>query len=148
MSKELTIAQKKEWAQMLYLQNQLTQKDIAAKVKVTEATMSKWAKNENWDRLRKSLLTSKSEMLAFFYDVLSKLKEKISKEDGIGDSKDADKVVKYTAAIRSLETETSIGEMMETGERFYKYMQATDPAAALTMLNHFDAFIKDQLKRY
>lgn len=148
MGKELTIAQKKDWAQMLYLANQLTQKEIAVKVGVTEKTMSKWVNENHWEKLRKSLLTTKSEMLAFFYDVLSKLKEKINSEDGIGDSKDADKVVKYTAAIRSLETETSIAELMEAGKLFHKYLQSIDPKLALDMLNHFDSFIKDRLKHF
>jgi hypothetical protein len=148
MGNELTAAKKKEWAQMLYLQNQLTQKQIAEKVGAREATISRWVTKENWEKLRKSLLTTKSELLSFLYDVLSKLKDKINSGDGIGDSKDADKFVKYTAAIKSLETETSVAELMEAGRMFHKWMQAVDPQMALTFLNNYDAFIKDNLKRF
>lgn len=146
---DLTTAQKKEWAQLLYLQNQLTQKEIAAKVHATEKTISKWVTNEHWDKLRKSLLTSKSDTLRFFYDVLDNVKKKISEdENGIGDSKMADMVVKYTSAIKSLETDTSISVLMEAGMKFHKYMQTIDPAKALEFLNNYDGFIKEQLKRF
>jgi len=149
MSKELTIAQKKEWAQLLYLQNQLSQKEICKKVRVSEKTMSLWCKKERWDRLRKSLLTSKSDLLRFFYDVLDNVKKKISEdEEGIGDSKIADMVVKYTSAIKALETDTSISVLMEAGMKFHKYMQTVDPTKALEFLNNYDGFIKEQLKRF
>ncbi len=148
MVKELSISQKKEWAQMLYLANQLTQKDIAHKVGTTEATMSKWAKAGNWDNLRKSLLTSKSEILRNLYNILDKLNKKLNEDEGFGDSKTADMYVKYTAAIKNLETETSIASLMDSGQKFHQYLQTIDPKFALDVLNHFDKFIKDQLKRF
>jgi hypothetical protein len=148
MSKELTIAQKKEWAQLLYLQNQLTQKEIASKVKTSEKTICQWVKKEHWEKLRKSLLTSKSEILRFLYNVLDKIKTQIEDQDGIGDSKMADMVVKYTASIKSLETETSISVLMEAGMQFHKYMQTIDPVKALDVLNNYDGFIKGKLKQF
>ena len=148
MSKELTLAQKKEWAQLLYLQNQLTQKEIAAKVRVSENTITAWAKKEHWEKLRKSLLTTKAEILRFLYNVLDKIKTKVEEGDGIGDSKMADMVVKYTASIKSIETETSTGLLMEAGMLFHKYMQTIDLIKALEFLNNYDGFIKDNLKRF
>lgn len=133
---------------MLYMQNQLAQKEIAAKVGVNEKTISLWKDKYCWEQLRKSLLTTKAEVLRFLYNVLDKLKTRIENEDGIGDTKQADMVVKYTAAIKSLETETSVAQLMEAGQRFHKFLQAMDPALALTVLNHYDSFIKDSLKRF
>ena len=148
MSKELSVAQKKEWAEMLYMQNQLSQKEIAVKVGVTEKTITQWKEKYCWEQLRKSLLTTKGEILRFLYNVLDKLKQKIESEDGIGDSKMADMVVKYTASIKSLETETSISVLMEAGMQFHKFMQSVDPAKALEVLNNYDAFIKEKIKRF
>lgn len=133
---------------MLYMQNQLSQKEIAVKVKVAEKTICAWKEKYCWEQLRKSLLTTKAEVLRFLYNVLDKLKTKIEGEDGIGDTKQADMVVKYTAAIKSLETETSVAQLMEAGQRFHKFLQVIDPALALNMLNHYDSFIKDSLKRF
>lgn len=149
MSKELSVKQKREWAELLYMQNQLSQKEIAAKVGVTEKTISGWKEKYSWEQMRKSLLTTKAEILRFLYNVLDKLKKKIeSEEDGIGDSKQADMVIKYTAAIKTLETETSISVLMEAGMQFHKYMQTIDPAKALDYLNNYDGFIKEKIKRF
>lgn len=133
---------------MLYMQNQLSQKEIAAKTGVAEKTISGWKEKYNWESQRKSLLTSKSSLVRFLYNVLDRLKQKIEEADGIGDSKQADMVIKYTASIKNLETETSIGELMEAGMKFHKYMQAINPDEALRFLNDYDGFIKEQLKKF
>lgn len=149
MSKELNTTQKKDWAELLYMQNQLSQKEIAAKVGVAEKTITGWKEKYCWEQMRKSLLTTKGEILRFLYNVLDKLKTKIeAEEDGIGDSKQADMVIKYTAAIKSLETETSISVLMEAGMQFHKYMQTIDPHKALEFLNNYDGFIKEKIKRF
>jgi hypothetical protein len=149
MGKELSNKQKQEWAELLFMQQQLTQKEIAVKVGVAEKTLSGWKDKYCWEQLRKSLLTSKSEILRFLYNTLDKLKTKIENaDDGIGDTKLADMVIKYTAAIKSLETETSIAALMDAGMQFHKYLQAVDPTEALKMLNNYDGFIKERIKRF
>lgn len=148
MSNELTMKQKREYAETLYLRGQLSQRDIAAKVGVSEVTISKWSKKDDWEKLRKSLLTKKSELLSFLYDLLGKIKDQITEQKNTGDSKDADKFVKYTAAIKTLETETSIAELMDAGDRFNKYLRLRDPQKAMEFLNEYDSFIKEQLKSF
>jgi DNA-binding XRE family transcriptional regulator len=148
MSRDLTNTQKREWAEMLYMQNQLSQKEIAIKVGVNEKSITTWKEKYCWEQMRKSLLTTKSEILRFLYSVLDKVKTKIEGEDGIGDTKMADMVVKYTSSIKSLETETSIAQMMEAGMKAHKYFQSIDPAFALQFLNNYDGFIKESLKKF
>lgn len=148
MAKDLSIAQKKEWAELLYLRGDLLQKDIAAKVGVSERTLSKWVGGGEWERLKKSMLTTKSEILRNLYDLLDKISQKLKEEESIGDSKIADMYVKYTAAINNLETETSIAQISEVGRMFVNHLQGIDPQYALSVLNHFDNFIKEKLKRY
>jgi hypothetical protein len=148
MNKELTVQQKKEWAEMLYLTGQHSQKEIAAKVGCKESQITLWKEKGLWEKKRKSLLTTKSELLRFFYDVLDKLKNKINATDGIGTNKDADSAIKWTAAIKNLETESSIADLMEAGKQFHKYLQLTDPDFALKVLNNYDAFIKEKLKSF
>jgi len=150
-NKELTINQKKEWAQFLYLTDNYTQKEIAAKVKVSQKAIGAWVKKENWDVLKKSMLTSKNELLSFFYDTLQKIRKKITEgDDGIGDTKLADMVIKYTAAIKNLETETNTAEKMEVGRMYINYLMSmeSDAEFILTTTNHLDAFIKAGLKRF
>jgi hypothetical protein len=148
MSKELSNKQKREWAEMLFIQGDVTQKEIAHKVNVAEKTISAWAAKYNWDDLRKSMLTTKNDILRNLYNILDKINTKLKDENSIGDSKIADMYVKYAAAIKSLETETSIGQISEVGRMFVNWLQGIDPALALTVLNHLDKFIKERLKRF
>lgn len=147
---ELSIKQKKEWAKTLYQSSDITQKEIASKVGVSEKTLSKWANNpdDNWENMRKSMLTTKSEILRNLYDLLDKISKKLKEDESIGDSKIADMYVKYTAAIKNLETETSTAEIIQVARIFINWLQNIDPVFALEVLNHFDSFIKESLKRF
>lgn len=148
MAKQLTNEQKKEWAQLLFLRGDILQKEIAVKVGVAEKTLSNWVTKGHWDKLRKSMLNTKTEILRNLYDILDKINTKLKAEDSIGDTKIADMYVKYTTAINNLETETSIGQISEVGRIYVNWLMGIDPAFALQTLNHLDAFIKENLKKY
>lgn len=146
---ELTIEQKKEWAQHLYCSNILTQKAIAEKVGVSEKTLSKWVNDGNWDRLRKSLLISKQEQLANLYEQLSEINEAIKKKpegERYADSRQADIMSKITSSIEQLEEETNLTDIMEVGKRFIVFIQQQDFEKSKEVVVLYDAFIKDCLK--
>jgi hypothetical protein len=87
--------------------------------------VSKWV-NENdsaWKRERQRLLISKQDQLNSFYSQLEKLNEQIEDGDGIPDTKQADIQIKLTAAIRNLETDLAIADIIESGMRFIKHIQ-------------------------
>jgi DNA-binding XRE family transcriptional regulator len=148
-TKTLAISQKKEWAKMLYIRNELTQKEIALKVEVSEKTLSKWA-NENdneWDKQRKSLLTTKPEQLKYLYNQLDAIHKHIaSKEEGkrYADSKEADIISKTTASIKNLETETSLGQVIEVASAFVRFVQKENLDDAQKITGWFNAFIKEK----
>jgi transcriptional regulator with XRE-family HTH domain len=148
MPKDLSIKQKKDWAKLLYLQDTLTQKAIAEKVGVTEKTISGWVNDENWEELRKSLLVTKEEQLSMLYNQLSAL-NKVIKDDQkcIPTAGQSDSILKITAAIKNLETETSLTEVFEVGKKFIKHLQQTDFEKAKEVVDLYDGFIKQQLKR-
>jgi transcriptional regulator with XRE-family HTH domain len=147
MSKELKTAQKKELAKILYLQNQYLQKDIAAKVGVQECTISRWVTGEKWDLLRRSMVMTKDVLLGKLYMILEKLTIKIEEsEDGTGDTKDGDKLIKYSATIKNLESETSVAQIIDVARMFVNYQLQINPTQAQITLNDFDAFVKEKLK--
>ncbi len=146
---DLSIKQKKEWAQQLYCEGNITQKAIADKVGVSEKTLSKWANDDNWDRLRKSLLISKQEQLSHMYEQLSEINAAIRKKnpgERYANSKEADIMAKITASIEQLEEETNITDVFEVGKRFITFMQQNDFEKSKELVDYFDAFIKHCLK--
>ena len=138
--------QQHDYAKLLYTTTDLSQKEIAEKVEVTQKTLGKWVNEGLWESLRTSLLTSKTDQIRRLYDILSKVTTAVeSSEGGIGDTKMADMMIKYTAAIHNIETETSAGQMFETGMQFIRFVQKDNVELAKTVGSYFDAFIQQEL---
>lgn len=144
----MTIEQKKEFAKLLYVRERLTQKEVAERTGVSEPTMSKWVREGSWERLRRSLLVTKQEQIARLYDQLEALNDEIGKRDlKVPNNKEADVISKLTAAVRSLETEVSIGEVVEVGMEFCDYVRQHAPEKIGDVVALFDGFIKTTIKR-
>ncbi|MBS7234063.1 DDE transposase family protein [Flavobacterium psychroterrae] len=140
-------AQEKEYAKSLYIGGGLTQKEIAERVSVTEKTLAKWIKEGKWENLKKSLLTTKQNQLSFLYDQLDFLNTDISKRDfKVAVGKEADTIVKISASINRLETETSIGDTVEVARNFIDFVRSQDLELAKKITNLFDVFITAKMK--
>jgi transcriptional regulator with XRE-family HTH domain len=139
--------QEKEFAKSLFIGGGLTQKEIAERVSVTEKTIASWIKKEKWESLKKSLLTTKQNQLGFLYDQLDFLNTDIaSREFKVAAGKEADTIIKLTAAINRLETETSIGDTVEVARNFIEFVRPQDLELAKTITNLFDVFITAKMK--
>ena len=146
---DLSINQKKEWAQQLYCEGSMKQNAIAYKVGVSEKTITSWVNKGNWEGLRKSLLISKQEQLSHMYEQLSEINAAIrNKNPGerYANTKEADIMSKITASIEQLEEETNITDVFEVGKRFITFMQQHDFEKSKELVDYFDAFIKHCLK--
>jgi hypothetical protein len=144
---KLSNDQKREWAQMLYTRFDVTQKEIALKVAADESTIRRWIMEGEWDKMRRSLLTSREDQLRHLYDILAAITMRVKESDELGDTKDADKIIKYTTAIKNLEADVSIGEMIETGMQFIRFVLQRDIETAKLISLQFDTFIKHRLKQ-
>src|SRR5690606_22226338 len=104
-----TKAQAKEYAKTLFLSENVHQKVIAERVGVTEKTIGRWIEAEGWRRLKRSLLTTKQTQISMLYDQLEWINSDIAARDSkVASAKEADVIIKLTAAIEKLEVETSI----------------------------------------
>lgn len=139
--------QEKEFAKSLFISGGITQKEIASRVSVTEKTLTAWIKAGKWDNLKKSLLTTKQAQLSFLYDQLDFLNTDIAARDfKVAIGKEADTIIKLTAAINRLETETSIGDTVEVARNFIEFVRPQDLELAKTITNLFDVFITAKMK--
>ncbi|WP_312078371.1 helix-turn-helix transcriptional regulator [Chryseobacterium sp.] len=71
--------EQKEYAKFLFTEKNLTQKEIAEKVGVTEKTLAKWiSENDNeWKKLKTSLITTKPAQIKSLYEQLERINETI-----------------------------------------------------------------------
>ncbi len=140
--------QKKEWAKMIFLKENLTQKEIAQKVGVTDKTLGKWINEGNWNQYKSSIIITKEQELRRIYMQINELNTHIfSREEGsrFANSKEADTLTKLTAAARSLETDTSIADVIEVAMQVCNFIKKDDLLKAQEMSNYFEAFIKTKL---
>lgn len=138
----------KEIAQILFLQNKLSQKEIAEKLEVSQQTVTRWAKAGNWDSLRKNLLTSKSARLSELYDELEEFNRMIKEKEDykVASSKEADARRKLIMDIKALEGRYSIAQTTSIGMEFCEFVKTAAPNVADKVLNLYNAFVNKTIE--
>jgi transcriptional regulator with XRE-family HTH domain len=151
MGQNITIAQKKEHAKLLYTVEGVTVgKELAERVGVSAQTISKWINSEDWEALRSSVLLTKEAELRRLYRRFTFLNDLIEKRE-IEEQKpvsnsEADSLVKISAAIKNLETDVSASESMEVLKNFINSVRPHNLELAKQMTKYADIFIKSLLK--
>jgi transcriptional regulator with XRE-family HTH domain len=142
-------SQKKEWAQFLITKEGMTQKEAAEKVGVSVVTMNKWYRDGEWARLKQSMLVTRQEQLNRLYMQLEELNNHIMKRpegERFANSKEADSISKLAIAIKTMETEASIADIVEVSKRLLNWMRKYNDSRTVEIANIFNDFIKDSMK--
>ena len=145
---DLTIKQKKEWAAMLYLKENLTQAEIAEKVGVSKVTMNKWVKGEKWEERKAGITLTREEQIKNLYRQVAEINDLIAnREKGkrFATSTEADTLSKLSGAIKKMETETGIADIISVGTRFVEFLRPIDLEKAKEITRLFDIFIRQNL---
>lgn len=150
MSDKLNTKQKKEWAYTLYTkENMVIQKQLAAKVGVSENTISRWVRDENWEKYRNNMLLTREEQMQNLLQELVELNESILlKPSGkrYADSKEADVRRKIIKDIKDLETKANLSEIIQVSTRFTKWLSAFNLEKAKEVSDLLNSFIKENMK--
>ena len=126
---ELSYKQKKDFAQQLYISNPgMTQKEVAERAGVSNATIGRWISEGRWEQLRTGIVATKTEQLSRLYNQLKEAQAR--RGDG--------------NAIRNLETETNIADRIEVGKEFLAYVRrvVTNAEQVKQIAVLFDGYIK------
>lgn len=145
---DLTNAQKKEWAKTLYLRENLTQQEIAERVGVSRVTVSNWVRSGKWEEQKAGITLTRQEQVANLYRQVAEINRAISaRADGerFPNSKEADILGKLSAAIRNMEQETGIADIISVLTGFVEWLRPLDLDKAKELTRLADAYIKDKL---
>ena len=145
---DLTNAQKKEWAKTLYLRENLTQQEIAERVGVSRVTVSNWVRAGKWEEQKAGLTLTRQEQVANLYRQVAEINRAISARaegERFPNSKEADILGKLSAAIRNMEQETGIAEIISVLTGFIEWLRPFDLEKAKELTRLADAYIKDKL---
>lgn len=66
-----------DFAKILFVNENISQKEIAGRLKVTEKTVGKWIKDNNWESLKVSMLVTKDNQLTSLYKQLETINHEI-----------------------------------------------------------------------
>lgn len=144
----LNNSQKKQWAQTLYLRENLTQLEIAERVGVSRVTVSKWVRDGKWEEQKAGITLTRQEQVANLYRQVAEINRTIAtRHEGerFPNSKEADILGKLSAAIRNMEQETGIADVISVLTAFIEWLRPLDLDKAKELTRLADAFIKDKL---
>lgn len=147
---DLTNKQKKEWAGMLYLKENLTQQEIAEKVGVSRITINKWIKAEMWEQRKAGLTLTREEQISLLYQQVAEINRNIKdREEGkrFATSKEADVLIKLSSAIKKMETESGIADIIDVGMRFIEFLRPVNLELAKDVTRMYDLFVKSSIKQ-
>jgi len=144
----LTSSQKKDWAKMLFLKENLTQKEIADRVGVSRVTMSKWCRDGKWEEQKAGITLTREEQISNLYRQVAEINRQIlAKPEGerFASAAEADILAKLSAAIRKMESETGIADVISVITKFINYLRPLDLDKAKETAQLADGFIKSIL---
>jgi len=145
MKENLTPDERKQWARTLYTTNGKTAKEVALTVNVDEATIREWIRQGLWNTVRRSLLISKNAQMHRLYDLVDKLNEKMIGDEEVN-HKDVDLLLKYTAAIKNIDTDnSSTYALMDVAETFTSWLHRRDLELTKVFTEQFDIFVRERM---
>jgi DNA-binding XRE family transcriptional regulator len=144
----LNNAQKKEYAKMLFLTDDLTQQELAERAGVARKTVQRWMDTENWKGMKVSVMITREEQIKRLYAQLKAINDAVSerKEQRYATLAEADIIAKIAASIQKLEGEVGAGEIISVFRRFQSWLRRVDLKKMQEIAPLFDVFIKDNLK--
>ena len=145
----LSINQKKELAELIYTKGNISQKEVAARVGISENTIGKWVKAGKWDVIKTSITLTREEQLRRLYMQIAEYNTAIeSREQGkrFASSKEADAINKLATAIDKLERETGTRDILDVSKKMLDWLRRFDLTKAQDISELFDAFLKDNLR--
>ena len=147
MANELKPNQRKEWAKLIFLRENVTQQEIAERVGVSRLTVNRWAKE--WEGLKLNLLQTREERIASTLAQLDELDRSIAnKEEGkrFPTAAEADIRRKLTADLEALEQEASIRDIYNVSRGLLDYIRQTDLEKAKELSDYFDSYITAKVR--
>lgn len=140
---------KKRIAQQLYLDSGYTQEEIASSVGVARQTVSRWIHTEKWNELREAKKVTPAELIISWKKQIMEINQQIQarpRGERYASTAEADTIGKLTGAIKKLEGELGISDIVACSIQFLSWLRGVDADKAIEFNQLFNAFIKDKTK--
>lgn len=152
MSKTRTkreLSQIRDYAQLLFVNQKLTQKEIAIKTEMSEVTISKWVKQGKWEDLRKTISVTREERMRSTINQLTELDNLIATREEkyrFPDKNESNIRRRLVSDLAALENECGLTDVINVSIKLLEWVRGVEPLKAKEISQIFDAYIKDQLR--
>ena len=122
--------------------------EIAERVGVSRVTVNNWIGKGNWEQLKASITITREEQLKNLYRQLAELNNAImGKPEGerFPNAAEADTISKLSNAIKKLETEVGLADIISVFSDLLKWVRTYDSTQAKEITPLLDAFVKSKL---
>lgn len=133
-------------ARTLYMSGGHTLEEIAELLGLSDRTVKSWAKDGNWVKLRASQAITPQRLLDDLYMMVNQIIEKVNeRKDRIANPTEAKTISQLADAIKKMQTDVGIVEIVGVGSRFINWVRQIDLDKAKEISKYFDGFIKDNV---
>lgn len=154
MATKKELEQKKELARLYYMQGEV-QKSIAAKVGVSETTISRWVDRDGWEARRAGVNVTRPEIVNKNLVLISKLLDKLNSEEvSLADvGKIVDQISKLAAAIERIDKKANVIDAIEVFSALNRWLEErmswdsnVTPELLRTINYYQDLYISEKAK--
>ena len=138
----------KDYAKGLFVNQNLSQKEVATRAGISEHTISKWATDGQWSKLQRNFILTRQEQMACLLDELVEINAFIKTKDAgfrFADAKLGDVRRKLIKDIKELETKAALPEIIAACKGLLDFIRRIDLPKAQELEKLVDGYIKSLL---
>ena len=144
MAKE--IDNKKALAQLLYVENGLTRREVSDMVGGAETTITNWSEKGNWKTLRVSVIGSRQKTIERLYAALNDVLT-IPKGEGKKTTQKEKKLIpQQTAAISNIDRTQDIAFYVSVLREFLQFIRPLDLSLTQNIAEYINSFIQKKIR--
>lgn len=137
----------KETAQRLFCNTSLTMKDIAEQIEIDPRTLSRWAKEGNWDDIRSARSVTRPELLKHTLAQINALNEAIEEQGGLPNKQQSDAKGVLAKELSILQREDPISTHVEILEGFSVWLSEDDLELAKKFAPKMLEYLQEKAKQ-
>ncbi|WP_400192806.1 hypothetical protein [Hymenobacter sp. B81] len=141
----MTNKEKRELALSYFLNSTKSQQEIAARVGVSENTLSTWKKEGGWDTIKGAKTATRQEIITELYQQISLIKDQAVDADGkrrVMTTAETQAIRMISKSIAELDKKLSIDTYIQVIEEYTTTLFAGDATEAKRQMPHLDRFIE------
>lgn len=145
---DLTNAQRKEIAGILYLQGNLTQQEIAEKVGVSRRTVGSWITAGKWEEMKAGLTMTREQQVTNLQRQIAEINRLVEERpqgERFATPTEAATIAKLSSAIDKLEKDAGLKDLISSATRFLVWLRAMDVNKAKEFGSLWDQFIRSTI---